>query len=105
MKLPEHVSLTITHNPHRGVLDLELEVWLDFQASAYRTTDADLADIRRTGEAWTVWWWQAAESPQGVIAATLERALELATAGARAEVGAGEEVPCARCGAWLGWRG
>lgn len=88
MKLPKHISLIIRHNPHRADYRT-VEHWLDdYLASATLGTGftadeairpEDLAAIRASGEIWTIAW--CPDTPVGsceVVAATLERALELA---------------------------
>jgi len=90
MKLPRHISMRISHNPHAGDYQ-PLEEWLHLQiyleACAGFSQDefvspADLAEILSRGEVWEINW--NPDTPVGsctVIAATLERALELACAG------------------------
>jgi len=87
MKLPDHIHLTIEHNPHAVTYRTASE-WLDehlmFEEMAKIPRDEavapeDQAAIRATGEVWLISWHP--NTPVGicsVVAATLERALELA---------------------------
>jgi hypothetical protein len=88
LKLPRHISLSIQHNPHRGDYRT-IERWVEDHLLASTagtgfTADEvirpeDRAAILATGEVWVISW--CPETPVGsceVVAATLERALELA---------------------------
>jgi len=88
MNLPRHISLTIQHNPHRGVY-VPIDKWIeDYLLSATSGTGftadeviapADHAAILATGEVWIISW--CPDTPVGsccVVAATLDRALEFA---------------------------
>jgi len=81
VKLPKHISLIIEHQPHSALYET-VEQWLA------TNDDRDMADLEpedreeilRTGELWVVHWYP--DTPVGscaVAAATLERALELAS--------------------------
>ena len=87
MKLPKHMYLRIVHNPH-AVNYQPLEDWIEntflSAAAGGFTRDetilpADLTAIRARGDVWVIDW--CPDTPVGsrsVIAASLERALELA---------------------------
>lgn len=87
MKFPKHINLSIEHQPH--AIDYQpIEDWIEsylLSAEAGGTPrdeailPEDLAAIRATGEVWELSW--CPDTPVGscsVVAATLERALELA---------------------------
>lgn len=83
--LPKHMYLQIEHNPH-AVNYEPLERWIQnmFLSMGLPEDEVirpeDLAAIRATGEVWVIDW--CPNTPVGsrmVIAATLERALELAS--------------------------
>lgn len=89
MRFPKHMYLRLVHNPH--AVDYQpLERWLEHQLLAAEAggiprdeaiAPADLAAIRSTGEVWVLSW--CPDTPVGsceVIAASLERVLELASA-------------------------
>lgn len=87
LKLPKHVSLRIIHNPHAAdykTAEEWLENYLVFEEFAKIPRDEAVAPedreaILATGEIWEIDW--CPNSPVGscsVVAATLERALELA---------------------------
>lgn len=85
MQLPKHICATILHNPHAGNYE-PVATWLEYNANPTDDalcwcdiTDADRAEILRTGELWTIQWYP--DTPVGfcaVGAATFERALERA---------------------------
>lgn len=89
MKFPKHITMRIIHNPHAGTYT-PLEKWIEDElasgaAGGWRADEVirpeDLDEIRRTGEVWQVLW--CPDTPVGsrqVIAATLDRALDLAGA-------------------------
>lgn len=86
-KLPRHISIHISHNPHKSVYE-PLEKWLHNTISAGMAGgfsqdeiihEDDLLKIMASDEVWVISW--CPQTPVGsceVIAATLERALELA---------------------------
>jgi len=88
MKLPTHICLYLNHNPHRGNSET-IERWVrNYLAheAAHGTPPEeaihpdDRAAILASGEVWVLSW--CPETPVGsceVVAATLERALELAS--------------------------
>lgn len=87
MKLPSHIALTIEHNPHAANYQtaaewLEHHLYFDEIAKIPRdesVTPEDRAAILASGEVWKISWHP--DTPVGscsVVAATLERALELA---------------------------
>lgn len=87
--LPPHICLRISHNPHRGEYQT-IEHWLYVHlvgatAGTGFTADdiiqpADRAAILATGEVWIISWCPSTPvGPCEVVAATLERALELAS--------------------------
>lgn len=96
MKLPRHISLHLEHNPHLAISQA-LEKWLEIYLAASTAGTGpggrdlhedevirpeDRAAILATGEVWVISW--CPETPVGsceVVAATLERALELAGEG------------------------
>jgi hypothetical protein len=90
LKLPKHMYLRIVHNAH-AVNYEPLDAWLENQflsgeAGGFARDEIirpeDLAEIQRTGEVWTIDWCPSSPvGSRGVIAATLERALELANDG------------------------
>lgn len=76
MKLPKHINLTIEHQPHAVYYETAAK-WLEDHAEV---SEADAAEILRTGEVWVIQWYP--RTPVGfraVAAATLERALQLAS--------------------------
>lgn len=87
MRFPKHLCLSLRHNSHAGVYE-PLETWLENYLGAAEANGTprdetilpeDLAAIRATGEVWELSW--CPNSPVGsctVVAATLERVLELA---------------------------
>ncbi len=84
---PKHISLNLRHNPH-AVDYRPLETWLEHYLLAAEAggqprnqaiLPGDLAAIRSTCDLWELSW--CPDTPVGsctVVAATLERVLELA---------------------------
>jgi hypothetical protein len=76
VKLPKHVTLNISHQPHLAVYET-VEEWLSTDFAD--VTPEDRAEMLTTGEVWVVQWYP--DTPVGfcaVAAASLERALALA---------------------------
>lgn len=86
-ELPKHICMSIQHNPHRGIYQ-PIREWLENHLGAAEANGTprdeeilpeDQAAILASGEVWELSW--CPNSPVGscsVVAATLERALELA---------------------------
>lgn len=80
MKFPTHITMTVTHNDYKCYY-LTVEQYLNDPQNRDLTdvTDADRAEMLRTGEVWEVHWYP--RTPVGfnwVAAATLERAMAAA---------------------------
>lgn len=79
--LPQHICMSIRHNPHAGDY-MTVEKWLehrDLEGSGADIKPEDRAEMLRTGEVWEISW--CPRTPVGscwVAAASLYRALELA---------------------------
>jgi hypothetical protein len=106
VRLPEHIFLSIQHNPHRGDYT-PIQKWIaDYIASAEASGEPadeailpeDRAEILATGELWVIGW--CPSTPVGsreVVAATFARALEIANrrdGGPRTCEGAGTMLTC-----------
>lgn len=79
MKLPRHVHLSIEHQPH-AVNYQSVEEWLARDGADLELEVGERARMIETGEVWVIQWYP--DTPVGfctVAAATLERALELAS--------------------------
>lgn len=82
MKLPTHIGLTIEHNEHVLIYEDVRTYLTNIGMDAEDYTPEDYAEIIRTKELWIIRWYPT--TPVGfytVVAATLERALELANKG------------------------
>lgn len=81
IRLPRHVCLSIQHNPHAGGYETA-ENWIANRSAEQSVgiEPQDLTEMLRTGEIWVISW--CPNTPVGscsVAAATLERAIELAS--------------------------
>ena len=79
MKLPTSIAHSIEHNEHNTSYQGVEQYLQDINIDDENCLPEDRAEIIRTGELWIIRWYPT--TPVGyftVVAATLERALELA---------------------------